>query len=181
MAVYYGSNTLNDRITVYPDTSNQVYGFGGNDTLAGAYGSDGLSGGSGDDQLYGYDGNDFLRGGYGNDKLDGGRGGDYLTGGFGLDTLTGGAGADSFGFDYNNIDKVDKITDFNRSEGDKIWIYVSSSRSSFNSSLVSYNQSTGIVSYNGRAITQLNSGTIFDPKVDAIGVYDTFYISSSDY
>jgi serralysin len=94
-----------------------------NDSFTGSSVANVLDGGNGDDRLSGGNGNDTLLGGSGNDTLIGGGHDDYLTGGRGRDTLTGGTGADSFIF-RNVLDSVsearDKITDFSRSQGDKI-------------------------------------------------------------
>ncbi|MFA7457470.1 MAG: type I secretion C-terminal target domain-containing protein, partial [Micavibrio sp.] len=127
----------NDKL--YGGTGNDnLYGEDGNDTLYGGAGNDNLYGGAGDDVLYGDAGDDVLMGGYGNDKLYGGAGNDklyggeggtdYLYGGDGDDwligmsgnnVLTGGKGADTFWF-LNVADGVDRITDFNLAEGDKL-------------------------------------------------------------
>jgi Ca2+-binding RTX toxin-like protein len=86
----------------------QVFGLGGNDTLAldeangalpssnlfGGDGNDTLMGGSGTDQLFGQAGNDSLSGKGGNDSLFGGDGQDVLTGGTGDDQVFGQAGND---------------------------------------------------------------------------------------
>lgn len=58
----------------------------------------------------------------GNDTLMGGLGNDYLIGGTGNDVLSGGAGADRFVFDsaLNIKLNLDKITDFKRSDGDRL-------------------------------------------------------------
>lgn len=70
-------------------------------------------------------GDDILTGGRAGDKLYGGDGDDVLTGNKGLDRLTGGGGADHFVFKntYESLVAAkgrDVITDFHRSEGDKI-------------------------------------------------------------
>ena len=88
-------------------TSQQIYGFGGDDLLDGLHGDDCLFGMDGDDYLLGgdADGDDLLDGGAGNDDLDGEAGDDLLRGGpgndmlashspIGRDTLMGGAGND---------------------------------------------------------------------------------------
>lgn len=79
-------------------------------------GNDSVLGGSEDDLLFGYDGRDTIRGGDGSD---------VLVGGFGADRLTGGTGADTFvfqsTFDSGPVGPArDVITDFRRSDGDKI-------------------------------------------------------------
>ena len=66
----------------------------------------------------------YLSGGAGNDTLVGGAGNDVLVGGPGADTLTGGGGADRFTFSIGDLSsdptKSDTITDFSRTDGDKI-------------------------------------------------------------
>jgi hypothetical protein len=87
-----------------------------------------LIGGGGDDVLIGGSGNDVLIGGIGNDILKGGSGNDVLIGGGGNDVLTGEAGKDTFKYvSLLEIPKsavtatvTDTITDFNKSQGDKV-------------------------------------------------------------
>jgi Ca2+-binding RTX toxin-like protein len=99
-------------------------GSGGANTLNGYEGDDVLSGGFGADVLIGDTGADTLAGGDSNDTLTGGAGADTLSGGVGKDTLAGGTGADRF--IYINMfesfvgTSADRITDFSRSQGDKI-------------------------------------------------------------
>jgi len=111
-------------------------GGSGQDILFGGQDDDNLFGGDGDDTLYGGNlslftpdsdtGNDDLDGGNGNDSLLGGQGNDFLIGGKGNDSLTGGAGADEFyfgkAFEVFRASElgIDTITDFSRSQGDKI-------------------------------------------------------------
>src|SRR6266446_5641663 len=94
--------------TVANTSTIQVFGQGGNDTIAldesngalpaaqlfGEKGNDTLTGGSGNDQLFGGTGNDTLLGKGGNDLLFGGSGDDTLTGGDGDDQMFGQAGND---------------------------------------------------------------------------------------
>ncbi|MEH1798214.1 MAG: calcium-binding protein, partial [Nostoc sp.] len=100
-------NDLNNNITGFDNSNDVINGQGGNDKI------DGKSG------------NDYLRGGIGNDTLIGGAGNDTLVGGAGNDVLTGSAGADRFfyntsaAFNRSTIG-VDRISDFNKSQGDKI-------------------------------------------------------------
>ena len=103
-------------------------GGDGNDYLEGGKGRDILDGGTGDDTLFGNrardvldggDGDDILNGGRGRDVLEGGTGNDTITGGLGADSITGGLGADSIIFNSTS-DGVDKITDFDHAEGDKL-------------------------------------------------------------
>jgi Ca2+-binding RTX toxin-like protein len=100
-------NDLNNNVKGFDNSSDVINGQGGNDTI------DGLSG------------NDYLRGGAGNDILIGGAGNDTLAGDAGNDVLTGGNNADSFVFNTNatftnSAVGIDQITDFTRSQGDKI-------------------------------------------------------------
>lgn len=116
--------------------ANVLSGGNGNDLLDGGAGDDKLYGGNGKDTLFGGTGNDLLDGGTGNDQLFGGKGADKLDGGAGSDTLVGGKGGDlltgGLGNDFYVYEKTsdsaysggwdnwDEITDFNRSQGDKI-------------------------------------------------------------
>jgi Ca2+-binding RTX toxin-like protein len=104
--------------------ADRAEGFGGKDTMMGMAGNDRLSGGSGRDRLEGGSGFDRLFGGSGADRLIGGGGNDRLTGGTGRDTLTGNSGADRFVFasaaDAGKGSNRDVITDFSRSQGDRI-------------------------------------------------------------
>src|SRR5437899_1930915 len=117
---------------------DDINGNMGNDTLHGGAGDDWVVGGKnddlqfgdagndivwgnlGNDTLDGGDGNDQVRGGQGDDSLSGGAGDDYISGDRGADTETGGAGADLFHtFQEAGIDKV---LDFNLSEGDRVML-----------------------------------------------------------
>jgi ELWxxDGT repeat protein len=66
--------------------------------------------------------NNILNGGAGNDTIIGVAGNDTLNGGLGNDILTGGLGRDIFLFNtpLNSRTNRDRITDFNRSQGDRI-------------------------------------------------------------
>ncbi|MCJ8051847.1 type I secretion C-terminal target domain-containing protein [Shinella curvata] len=88
-------------------------------------GNDVLTGDAGTNSIWGGAGNDNINGGKGNDILDGGSGNDVLRGNIGADRLTGGKGADQFIFKSIGESTVgasgrDFITDFSRSQGDKI-------------------------------------------------------------
>ena len=83
-------------------------------------GSDLVLGNLGNDTIYGEIGADTLRGGQNNDVVIGGDGDDWLSGDLGDDTVTGGAGADTFHiFGQAGLDLV---TDFNRAEGDRVFV-----------------------------------------------------------
>jgi Ca2+-binding RTX toxin-like protein len=103
--------------------NDDFVGTAGADHVDGRRGNDRIDGQSGDDTLVGDAGNDHLIGNFGNDTLLGGDGNDLLQGFSGSDTLTGGAGADLFWYYWdNNSDDVDRITDFNRAEGDQLYV-----------------------------------------------------------
>ncbi|MBN3938380.1 calcium-binding protein [Nostoc sp. NMS9] len=153
---FKGSNGV-DNFT-FNNTTDTLYGNGGNDILdAGAF-DDYLDGGSGSDSLYGGDGNDILNGRKDNDYL------------------VGGSGADKFVFDSLS-DGIDYIADFKYFEGDKIQIskvgFGASSTSQF-----SYNNSTGALSFDKSpfdaiasvqfASLQTNLGIGFLPSVDIV-------------
>lgn len=117
------------------------HGGSGRDVLSSGYGQDKLYGGSGNDWLFGGAGDDTISGGSGNDTLDGdhffqmvpggndrlegGSGDDSLYGGAGFDVLIGGSGADTFSFagrTDSSIWQPDQIRDFDRAEGDEIYM-----------------------------------------------------------
>jgi Ca2+-binding RTX toxin-like protein len=86
-------------------------------------GNDVITGKESNDKLLGLAGNDTLDGASGDDVLNGGAGNDILIGGAGRDKLTGGVGADTFKFASSNEStfwNMDTITDFKKSQGDKI-------------------------------------------------------------
>jgi hypothetical protein len=95
-----------------------VVGGQGNDRQFGGAGHDVVFGNMGSDVLFGDEGNDVIRGGQDNDDLSGGDGDDWLSGDRGADTLTGGAGADTFN-SFGDAG-VDRITDFNVGQGDRM-------------------------------------------------------------
>lgn len=119
MPIIKGNNSDNKLIgesDVFGVT-NHIYGYGGNDTLAGGFhadnyiwggaGNDIIDGGTRVNRLFGEDGDDIitvfwsgtdsqLYGGAGNDRLSGGDGGLFLDGGTGVDVMDGGAGADVY-------------------------------------------------------------------------------------
>ncbi|RAK50992.1 calcium-binding protein [Phenylobacterium deserti] len=102
-------------------------GSGGGDWLVGGKGADRITAHAGSGVLYGNIGADTLNGGSGaetirggqdDDVLLGGGGADWLSGDRGSDTITGGAGADIF--HQSAGAGLDRITDFNLAEGDRI-------------------------------------------------------------
>lgn len=78
----------NDNLVALPSENSFLFGFGGDDTLAGGRGDDLLDGGNGNDKLIGNDGDDHIVGGNGNDTLQGGLGANTLFGGSGNDLLS---------------------------------------------------------------------------------------------
>jgi Ca2+-binding RTX toxin-like protein len=98
-------------------------GFAGADNIDGAGGLDIINGNMGNDTVTGGDGADVVRGGRDDDLVLGGAGADFLSGDRGSDTVTGGAGADTFHtFDGAGLDR---ITDFNAGEGDRVVVFAS--------------------------------------------------------
>lgn len=95
-----------------------LQGFAGADSIDGGLGLDFVQGNAGNDTLAGGDGNDVVRGGRDDDVLSGGAGNDFLSGDRGNDTVTGGAGADTFHTFVGA--QIDRITDFNRADGDRV-------------------------------------------------------------
>lgn len=95
-----------------------VVGGKDRDLLNGDDGNDIVYGNLGDDTCFGDAGADTVRGGQQNDVIDGGAGGDWLSGDRGDDTVTGGTGADLF-HTFGDAG-VDRVTDFNLAEGDRV-------------------------------------------------------------
>ena len=132
---YIRGNDGNDSITggaAFDDINgNQgndtALGNAGEDWVVGGKDNDSLSGGADYDLVYGNlgndtcngdDGDDIVRGGQGNDIVNGGAGNDYVSGDKGDDTMTGGAGADIF-HSFGDAG-IDRVTDFNLSQGDRV-------------------------------------------------------------
>lgn len=101
-----------------------VVGGKDNDSLTGSAGANLVYGNLGNDTCEGGAGNDIVRGGQQDDLLSGGAGDDYLSGDRGNDTVTGGGGADIF--HSHSEAGVDRITDFNRGEGDQVQLLAGS-------------------------------------------------------
>lgn len=100
------------------DGDDWVVGGKDQDLIYGDAGFDVVYGNLGNDTCYGGVGADWVRGGQGDDALYGDAGDDWMAGDRGADTLTGGAGADTF-YSFGGAG-LDRITDFNRAEGDRI-------------------------------------------------------------
>ena len=89
-----------------------------NDVLFGDDGDDIAYGNLGNDTADGGAGADLVRGGQGDDVLQGGAGADFISGDLGNDTITGGGGGDTFN-SFGDAG-LDRVTDFNRGEGDRV-------------------------------------------------------------
>ncbi|MBH8567026.1 hypothetical protein I8748_33590 [Nostoc sp. CENA67] len=156
----------------YGNTTDYVlYGTPNNNTINGGSGNDKINGGSGYDSLIGGRGNDILDGGSGNDILDGGEGNDILRGTnqnssfrSDVDTLTGRQGADTFvlgTYLSNGINDifysgsgVAHITDFNRTQGDKI--QVAGNKVDYS---IRYNNGNAYIYYKGNEIAKVFKNT----------------------
>jgi Ca2+-binding RTX toxin-like protein len=104
--------------------SNNLGGYGGNDTVHGNGAGDTLWGGNGNDYVSGGEGGDWIFGDAGNDQIYGNLGGDSLRGGQGSDTIGGGAGSDTV--EYVNslsgvVVKLDGIQN-DGSAGENDWV-----------------------------------------------------------
>lgn len=122
-------NAGDSRDTTHSSVSHSLTAGARNLTLTGTAAINGR-GNSLDNLIIGNGAANELRGEAGNDSLNGGAGNDLLDGGSGRDLLTGGTGADRFRFSTTGgfgMAQADHITDFSRSEGDRIEI----SRSAF--------------------------------------------------
>ncbi len=120
---HVGTNTtdelfgdLGDDTIAGDDGDDYLYGEEGRDLIKGGDGDDELYGGADNDRLYGGDGNDRLYGEADDDLLYGEEGNDNLFGGEGDDTLKGGDGDDGlYGGDGNDTleggDRNDELYD----------------------------------------------------------------------
>jgi Ca2+-binding RTX toxin-like protein len=100
------------------DGDDWVVGGQDHDLLYGDAGSDVVLGNLGNDTVRGGEGSDVVRGGQGDDLIRGDAGDDYVSGDRGADTIYGGAGADLF-HTFSGAG-LDRITDFNAGEGDRV-------------------------------------------------------------
>lgn len=100
------------------DGRDWFFGGAGGDWLQGNAGSDTVNGGAGADTLIGGKDDDVIRGGRDNDVLEGANGADWLSGDVGSDTISGGAGGDLF---HASVGAgLDRVTDFNLADGDRV-------------------------------------------------------------
>lgn len=136
---------LADKITLMGEGDATISGLGGDDYIVS---------GLGDDTLLGGLGNDTIMGGAGADIINGGDGEDVIKGGMGADLLEGGAGDDVFEFmaDEFASDAVDEIRDFEDMD-DMIKIMGVGE-----SSTVSYDEVTGMVSIDGKSVIDVGEG-----------------------
>lgn len=127
--------------------------------------ADAFEGRSYNDTFTGGEGNDYLSGAGGNDILVGGAGNDILVGGAGNDTLTGGGGADKFVF--NSLSEgIDRITDFNRAQGDKIEVSSTFGATSINQ--FSFNTNTGALLFDNQQFATLQNASGFNVTTDIV-------------
>ena len=110
-------NMGNDTI-VLGSADSWAVGGKDNDSLMGGAGQNLVYGNLGNDTCDGGGGNDIVRGGQDNDVVRGGAGDDFVSGDKGDDTMTGGTGADIF-HSFGDAG-LDRVTDFLRSEGDRV-------------------------------------------------------------
>lgn len=150
--------------------NDTVRGGGGADWVVGGQGNDLLFGDAGDDLVYGNlgndtqeggDGVDWVRGGQGNDSLSGGAGDDWMSGDLGDDTLSGGAGADTFRTWGGT--GIDRVTDFNRAQGDRVQLDIGTvaTASQVGADTVIDMAGGGKMILVGVSITSLDGGWIF--------------------
>jgi Ca2+-binding RTX toxin-like protein len=194
----YGGND----ILIGSSGNDSLIGSSGNDYLDGGDSNDSLGGSEGDDTILGSSGNDYIidfgftyqgndsidgggdndtvGGSVGNDIVNGGAGNDFLIGYTGgIDTLTGGTGGDTFEFNissYSYAEGIDKITDFNFAEGDKISITIDDVNNT-PISYFSYDQGSGNLFFDNPSdnisptvvvTLQANLGNGFIPSEDII-------------
>ncbi|MEI7572165.1 MAG: M10 family metallopeptidase C-terminal domain-containing protein [Phenylobacterium sp.] len=108
-----GNDTLHGN-----DGEDWVVGGKDNDLIFGDAAFDIVYGNMGNDTVDGGAGNDWVRGGQGDDSVMGGAGDDWIWGDKGNDTISGGTGADIFHSQVGAA--IDRITDFNYAEGDRL-------------------------------------------------------------
>ena len=102
---------------------NNVTGTSGGDSISASSSNVALRTSNEEDLVFGRDGHDTIQGMAGDDELHGEGGNDTLVGGGGADRLVGGTGKDQFTFNAlseSTAASHDLITDFSRSQGDKI-------------------------------------------------------------
>ncbi|MCB9989817.1 MAG: type I secretion C-terminal target domain-containing protein [Rhodospirillales bacterium] len=80
--------------------NDTIYGGAGNDTISGGTGNDVIDTGEGDNIVNGDAGNDTITGGGGSDTLNGNADNDSIQGGLGSDTINGGDGDDILDGDF---------------------------------------------------------------------------------
>jgi len=139
--------------------------------------------------------NNILNGEAGNDTIIGGSGNDTLNGGLGNDALTGGLGRDIFLFNtpLNSRTNRDRITDFNRGQGDRIQLENAIfqgiggngtlSRSQFNtgsrftapSQRILYNPSSGNLTYDSNGSLRGGLVHIFGTLINKPSIDSSFF------
>jgi len=112
------NGNMGDDVASGGDGADWVVGGKDDDSLSGDAGADIVYGNLGDDTCAGGSGDDIVRGGQQDDVLSGDAGADWMSGDRGDDTITGGAGADVF-HTFGEAG-IDRVTDFNRADGDRV-------------------------------------------------------------
>lgn len=107
----YGGTGINDSL----DGSEQIFGFGGNDTLYGNGGNDTIYGGSGVNDPT--DGADVIYAGAGNDLIYGNGGNDIIYTNAGIDTVFGGVGSDTVYLTQGSV-----FADYQQGVDSVIWV-----------------------------------------------------------
>jgi len=116
MSVFLGGNDVLNGSAL----GDILEGFSGADSISGVGGIDIMNGNAGNDTLSGGDGNDVVRGGKDDDSISGGAGNDFISGDRGSDTVSGGSGADIF-HTFTGAG-MDRVLDFSRAEGDRVFV-----------------------------------------------------------
>lgn len=152
---------------------NRLMGGDGNDMLFN-YGEDNnfLNGGKGDDLIVHFGNDAKIFGGAGKDTLVGGTGDDLLNGGGGDDVLVGNGGSDTFflsmranlilGGITTAFAGLDVIADFDDAVDELKLRVTGSGRSSVNNSDLSFDNASGVLSYDGSSLAVLEGVSNFD-------------------
>ncbi|MFN6978898.1 MAG: calcium-binding protein [Gemmobacter sp.] len=155
------------------DGNDRISARGGKDTVDGSDGNDVIDGGAGADILRGGNGNDRLIGGRGNDAMFGGEGNDLFDGGAGRDVFTGGLGGDTFVWGAGN-----RVTDFNRGEGDEIHFHAALGANAADLQITTVAAGTRI------ALTGQSGAMILEGYFGGFDIGNTFkfdYVPSMDF
>jgi Ca2+-binding RTX toxin-like protein len=154
-------NQGNDTLSGGSGGDDWLVGGKDNDLITGNAGNSILYGNMGNDTLTGGDGDELIRGGQDNDIMSGGAGKDWLSGDKGDDTISGGSGADIF--HISGGAGLDRVTDFQQAEGDRVQLDAGASyslRQAGADTIVDLGNGDQMVLQNVQ-LASLNSGWIF--------------------